>query len=662
MLRLKKLFLAATFWGALVLTQAHGSANVQTEKIAAVKSGALKTANASWWGFQAEDATECLQQAIDSKVPRLVIDNTGSDWIINKPLKLVSNQEIVFEEGVVVQAKKGAFTGTNDSLLLGQNVENVSLIGKNGATLRMQRDDYANPKLYKKAEWRHGISFIDSKNIVLRGLTVKETGGDGLYLGAGTSGYNENVLVEDMVFDSNYRLGMAVISAQNLTIRRSRFINTKGTPPNGGLDFEPNYPGQRLVNCVVEDSSFTGNISGAGIEFYLIKLNNQSLPVSIQINRAQVGGNGLGVKSTVSAKTGDAVGGEIKFSESRFDHNRLALYTPSDAVHHIFTNCVFDYGPSPQKNAAAWDNVPVVLSADAHAKGVALGNVTFENSTAILEDGVEPLRLGMQGEFSLADNVKGTLFIERNNIKTAFDLAAFVKERQEYLESIRALKPATVELEKVVVPPADAMRQSNSEFYLQGAFTFLQYAEAGQQITINARARKVYDREPQVELQDPQGKMIQTYKIPLNGSLLPIQFTASQTGLYRLVRKEVQSQYVDIGSAHRGSALLVDGKLNFLPKQGQLYFQVPAGVKSFKIGVTTDSAADVALLDANQQEVEWYQNINGLQIFAAEREDASKSEIWSLRVNSAVWLVTVTPYEPLVPLLSTNPRTLLLSR
>src|SRR5690606_16714435 len=141
-------------------------------------------------------------------------------------------------------------------------------------------------------------------------------------------------------------------------------------------------------------------------------------------------GNGLGVKSTVSAKTGDAVGGEIKFSESRFDHNRLALYTPSDAVHHIFTNCVFDYGPSPQKNATAWDNVPVVLSADAHAKGVALGNVTFENSTAILEDGVEPLRLGMQGEFSLADNVKGTLFIERNNIKTAFDLAAFVKERQ----------------------------------------------------------------------------------------------------------------------------------------------------------------------------------------------------------------------------------------
>src|SRR5690606_3990603 len=98
---------------------------------------------------------------------------------------------------------------------------------------------------------------------------VKETGGDGLYLGAGTNGYNENVLVEDMVFDSNYRLGMAVISAQNLTIRRSRFINTKGTPPNGGLDFEPNYLGQRLVNCVVEDSSFTGNISGAGIEFYL---------------------------------------------------------------------------------------------------------------------------------------------------------------------------------------------------------------------------------------------------------------------------------------------------------------------------------------------------------------------------------------------------------
>ncbi len=662
MQNLNKFFVVVSLCGALVGAPHNVLANMQTEKIAAVESGALKTANATWWGFQADNATESLQRAIDSKVPRLVIENTGSDWIIDKPLKLVSNQEIVFEEGVVLQAKKGAFLGTNDSLLLGQNVENVSLIGKRGATLRMQRDDYANPQLYKKAEWRHGISFIDSKNIVLRGLTVKETGGDGLYLGASVSGYNKNVLVEDMIFDSNYRLGMAVISAEDLIIRRSQFNNTKGTAPNGGLDFEPNYPTQRLVNCIVEDSSFSGNLSGPGIEFYFIQLNNTSLPVSIEIHRAKVGGNGLAVKSTVANKLGNAVKGEVKFFDSHFDHNRLLLYTPADAVQHTFTNCVFDYGQAAQKIKATWDNVPVVIAADAQAKGVALGNITFENSTAILQAGAEPLRLGMIGEVRLADNISGSLFIERNNKKAPYDLAAFVKNRQEYLESIRALKPATVELENVVVPPTDAPRLGNDEFFLQGAFTFLQYAEAGQQITINARVRKVYDREPQLELQDPQGKVLQTYKIPVNYTVFPIQFTATQTGFYRLVRSELMSQYVDISSSHRGNGLLVNQKMSFLPKNGQLYFQVPAGVKEFKIGVTTDSAADVALLDANLKVVERQEHVNGLQIFSATRKDASKSEVWSLRVASAVWLVTVTPYEPLVPLFSTNPRTLLLSK
>src|SRR5690606_7218760 len=133
----------------------------------------------------------------------------------------------------------------------------------------------------------------------------------------------------------------------------------------------------------------------------------------------------------------------------------------------------------------------------------------------------------------LADNISGSLFIERNNKRAPYNLAAFVKNRQEYLESIRTLKPATVELENISAPPADATRLGNDEFVLQGAFTFLQYAEAGQQITINARVRKVYDREPQLELQDPQGKVLQTYKIPVNYTVFPIQFTAMQTGFYR---------------------------------------------------------------------------------------------------------------------------------
>ena len=81
----------------------------QPEKVAQVERGELKEAYASWWGFDAEDSTKALQAAVSSKVPKLIIDKMPSAWILGNTLKLVSNQEIVFEEGVELLAKKGAF-------------------------------------------------------------------------------------------------------------------------------------------------------------------------------------------------------------------------------------------------------------------------------------------------------------------------------------------------------------------------------------------------------------------------------------------------------------------------------------------------------------------------------------------------------------------------
>ena len=58
-------------------------------------------------------------------------------WIVT-PIKAASNQEIVFEKGVVVEAKRGEFKGRKDSLFSIRLKENVSLIGY-GATRRISR-------------------------------------------------------------------------------------------------------------------------------------------------------------------------------------------------------------------------------------------------------------------------------------------------------------------------------------------------------------------------------------------------------------------------------------------------------------------------------------------------------------------------------------------
>ena len=63
---------------------------------------------ASWWGFNKDNATDCLQKAIDSGVKMLYVPDMGSPWYI-EPVFLESNQEIIFESGCIIKAKEGAF-------------------------------------------------------------------------------------------------------------------------------------------------------------------------------------------------------------------------------------------------------------------------------------------------------------------------------------------------------------------------------------------------------------------------------------------------------------------------------------------------------------------------------------------------------------------------
>ena len=60
------------------------------KELAEVKTGTRIEAKASWWGFNKEDSTHALQAAINSGVKKLIVDNTGSDWIV-EPISLVND-------------------------------------------------------------------------------------------------------------------------------------------------------------------------------------------------------------------------------------------------------------------------------------------------------------------------------------------------------------------------------------------------------------------------------------------------------------------------------------------------------------------------------------------------------------------------------------------
>ncbi|HOB99422.1 MAG TPA: hypothetical protein PKM43_11830 [Verrucomicrobiota bacterium] len=37
---------------------------------------------------------------------------------------------------------------------------------------------------YEKSEWQHGLAILGCRNVLIQDLTIEQTGGDGIYLGA----------------------------------------------------------------------------------------------------------------------------------------------------------------------------------------------------------------------------------------------------------------------------------------------------------------------------------------------------------------------------------------------------------------------------------------------------------------------------------------------
>ncbi len=412
-------------------------AQASTSKIAQVKAGTLKTANASWWGFDKADATDCLQNAINSGVPKLIVDNMGSDWIINKPIKLVSNQQIVFADGVVVQAKEDKFHGNNDSMFVASGLKNIEMIGEGKAVLRMRKEDYLDATRYTKAEWRMGISLHDVTNFTMRNLTVANTGGDGLYVGATSNGACKNVLVENCIFDGNNRQGISVISVDGFMVRDSKFINTKGTAPAAGIDFEPNHAGQQLTDCVMDNCLFANNFGG-GVDIYAVNLDGNTPPISIIINNSIIKGNSVGLAATTTRSADNPLRGKVLFNNVTFDQQKIHINNPLvQGVDFTFKNCELDF--RGYNGSLTGDSAPILLSTDSSMQKPIVGGVNFENTTVLANNFAMPLGLSMRkGGFGyhpyISSQIEGTLFVQTDGKKIPVDLKSYLARTRYELD------------------------------------------------------------------------------------------------------------------------------------------------------------------------------------------------------------------------------------
>ncbi|MHC5111781.1 MAG: right-handed parallel beta-helix repeat-containing protein [Planctomycetota bacterium] len=249
--------------------------------------GHKKIVFADHLGFDPDDATELLQNAINTDADTVVIPYKGRPWIV-RPITLRSNLRLMLDPGVVLQAKKGHYQDTSDSVLLAQVVENISIIGY-GATIRMNREDYKSSR-YEKGEWRHGICLKGASNVQIRGLRIEQTGGDAIYIGPTWDKRRvtcTNIEVEDCILDKNHRQGITVVSAVDVRIENCHITGTAGTAPQAGIDLEPSHPADKLSAILVRRCVADGN-AGSGIMANLTRLSDKSEPISIRVERCLV--------------------------------------------------------------------------------------------------------------------------------------------------------------------------------------------------------------------------------------------------------------------------------------------------------------------------------------------------------------------------------------
>lgn len=368
--------------------------------IAALEAGDTAHANAAWWGFDREDATDAVQAAIDSGARHVVIPFVGKPWIV-RPLRLRSHLDLTLEPGVLLLAKRGEYKGTGDSLLSMVDAEDVTIRGY-GATARMWKKDYQQPP-YEKAEWRMGLRILGSKNVLVEGLRIESSGGDGIYIsGTANRKWSEDVTVRNVVCDDHHHQGISVISAENLLIENCILSNTRGTAPEAGIDFEPNTPDQRLKNCVVRNCVMADN-AGNQILVYLKPLDTTSDDISIRFENCHaregaVGeGNAERETRTQFGAAGMCVGacvdngprGTITFVDCTSENTGQAgvrVYDVSkDRVEVSFVRCTWANSSRNPAHADKSSSASVVLQARRPGLASTTGGIRFEDC-AIIDD------------------------------------------------------------------------------------------------------------------------------------------------------------------------------------------------------------------------------------------------------------------------------------
>lgn len=620
----------------------------------AVRLPAAEPVRVSRFGYNKDDATACLKTAIASGAKSLLVDNVGSDWVIG-PIRLPSNLEIIFADGVVVWAKKGDFPDPSDALFDIKGQAHVTLRGEGRVRLVMNKADYQDPARYKPGDHRHTVNIQNSQDVLVQNLRLESSGGDGVYVGSSSGEGAKNVTLDRLVCVDHQRQGISVTGAENLLITDCKFSDTKGTAPQCGIDFEPNYPRFPLINCAALRCDFDRN-ADAGVSIGLHALDATSRASSVRLEDCRMRGNQTGVQIISTGKAAPQGAGRIELIRCTIADTPGASLAISD---HAADNIGLVFHQVTIDNRKS--NGEAMRISSGQAKDIA--GLRIEDLTVIDDQARPPIRFISRFSNGLADPVvRGVKTRNSAGAETPFDCAAFVRHSAP-LPPDKAFRTLPVNLD-TLHPVAAGGRAAGTNIRFRQKSEFLQWAKAGQRIVLTLTNKpvhsynlKAYRAPSEVVVWCPSRAVVGRFGIPFDGSI-DYTLDAAETGIYRL-EIDARVQTACVKSDAPGQAFWAAEPLYVFGSSGRLYFHVPAGAKDVRIeaGGSPHEASTVFLLDAQGKRVDAGVKLEGSRILQATRPDRSPAETWSIQFTAAKLYLRIGA--PLLPLFSSDPENLL---
>ena len=575
----------------------------------------------SSFGPGKDDATAAFEAAFASGAKKIIVDDPGFDYIV-RPLFVPSDTEIVFLDKVVVRAKKDEFKGTNDSLFRIRGQKNVILRGEGTVLLEMNKADYQDKTRYRPAEWRHGIAISGGENVIVKNLTVRSSGGDGIYVSNNKADCPRDILIENVICENHHRQGISVTCAENLIVRNSRFNDTSGTPPACGIDFEPNEARDRLVNILMEDCEFSRNAM-SGIFFHLIQLNKEkSLPVSIMIRNCRFDGNRRGLGANIGTVSGEITFDGCSFTES----NGESVY-----FKNAFGNLKFTV-----RNSLFQDKIgKIEIETDAPRD---TGNIFFEN-VKLITGAAAPVTLDCPEGYGLVNCHFGLLCGETLSSLKEFDSQALMEKYAPNPEQRKSITFVTVEPKKLKAA-TQSSKDGLGTMNIRGKFRFIQAVPAAGTYPIRFTFKRLgrRDLKGSISVRDQNDTLVDRKEkiIPVNDQYV-YELKTNGAGVY-IFEVNFGDHCVQLHADHPGQGILADKALPLIWGCNKLYFVVPAEAEEVKAEVAGSSGGEwihAYLRDSSQKivdkAVECY---SAPRILTVKRTPTEKDEIWTLELHA----------------------------